>query len=363
MRLSDYRVDRERGFLPPSDPLDSLPSEFDAWEATAQNLSALLISGRLRREIEAWPTLPTEALSTRLLLERAMLLLSLTGGAYVWAESEPASTIPSSLAVPWCAVASKLERPPIISHASLVLNNWRRLDDNAGIELTNLATQAQVLGGMDESWFYLVTVAIEAEGAKALPLVAELAEGETRPLPELAPVLERLTPLLRRMRERCDPWVFYHRVRPFLAGWPASGVVYDGVWDEPKVLAGGSAAQSSLLQAVDAALDIDHPDERSGPFLAEMRKYMPAEHRAFLNTLDDAPSLRERIQGTAQLKDAYDRCVDAVEAFRAEHLAIVHDYISKPAEAAGQAAVGTGGTAYGQFLSQTREETKTRRFR
>ena len=45
-------------------------------------------------------------------VERAMLLLSVFGNAYVWAESEPAQVIPQSIAVPWRRVADTLGRPP-----------------------------------------------------------------------------------------------------------------------------------------------------------------------------------------------------------------------------------------------------------
>ena len=39
---------------------------------------------------------------------------------------------------------------------------------------------------------------------------------------------------LRRMPEFCDPYIYYHRVRPYIHGWknnPAvpNGVIYDGV--------------------------------------------------------------------------------------------------------------------------------------
>ena len=369
MILTDYRVDPERGFLPADDPLDALPPVFDPWERTASRLSALLTAGRLRAEVEGWPTLSTELLSNRAQKERAMLVLSMVGNAYVWGDSTPATIIPAPLALPWCAVASALGRPPIVSHASLVLQNWKRLDPRGELSLSNLATQVQMLGGMDESWFYLVTVAIEAEGAAALPLLAETTRQRVRQstdaltsqLRRIETIVARLTPLLDRMRERCDPHIFYHRIRPFLAAWPAPGLVYEGVWDEPKVFAGGSAAQSSLLQALDAALGIAHPDERSGPFLMEMRDYMPPEHRAFVEALEATPSLRDLVSQSAtrspQLVHAYDGCVSALDRFRLAHLTMVHEYISKPAAASGEMAIGTGGTPYGQFLSQTQRET------
>ena len=60
------------------------------------------------------------------------------------------------------------------------------------------------------------------------------------------------------MYEHCRADIFYHRVRPFLKGWPDDGIVYEGVNEEPKIFIGGSAAQSSLLQTLDAGLGITH---------------------------------------------------------------------------------------------------------
>lgn len=366
--ISRYLVDRQRGFLPSQDPVDRMPPGFELWDETVDNLSALIVTETLRDRIHQWPRLDTAPLQRRLDLERGMLVLSLVGHAYVWAASTPELRIPHPLAQPWCEIAERLDRPPVISHASLVLHNWRRLNRKLEPSLSNLATQAQVLGGMDESWFYLVTVAIEACGAAALPILAEIASGSTLAssdalvvrLEALAPVVERLTPLLERMRQRCDPYVFYRRVRPFLAGWPEPGVVYEGVWAQARVFAGGSAAQSSLLQAIDAGLGISHTDARSGPFLSEMRKYMPKEHRMFLVALESGNSIRDVAcagDASPHLRRAYERCVRAVETFRKSHYAMVRDYVTVPAESLNEAAIGTGGTAYGKFLTQAIVDT------
>ena len=165
MDLREFDISRERGFLPREDPRDLLPDRFAPWEATLARLSALMTAGRLRDEVDRWPELKAGSLETVADLNRAMLLLSVVGNAYVWAGPTPATSVPETIAVPWSVVADKLGRPPILSHASVVLQNWRRLDPAGPLELDNLATQATVLGGMDEQWFYLVTVAIEAAGA------------------------------------------------------------------------------------------------------------------------------------------------------------------------------------------------------
>ena len=367
LRPEDYDVDRERGFLPASDPLERLPSELDALEELAANVPQLLLAGRLRSTVRDLGALDASALDSRASRERALLLLSVIGGAYVWGDPEPVSTIPRALAVPWSEVARSLDRPPIVAHASIVLRNWGRIDPEGPLTLDNLRVLRTFAGSTDEQWFYLIPAAMEARGAAVVwALVAALEASDAGDEDRLASALEPvasgisdLTAILERTREHCDPYVFYHRVRPFLAGWPEPGLVYEGVDDAPQRLAGGSAAQSSLFQAIDAALGIPHEDERTRPFLRAMRAHMPAPHRAFLEALDAAPPLRAFVEPRPPLATRYDDAVRELERFRKVHLEIAVRYITRQAADA-VSARGTGGTELRSFLATAREETKAR---
>lgn len=53
-------------------------------------------------------------------------------------------------------------------HPSIVLYNWRRLDAEADICMENLSTLNNFFDGRDESWFYLITVEVEAKGAASV---------------------------------------------------------------------------------------------------------------------------------------------------------------------------------------------------
>ena len=90
-----------------------------------------------------------------------------------------------------------------------------------GLINSNLATLHTISGGMDESWFYLITVAIEGCGARALPSIVEALRavscGQTEELTRHLLVVENaiadMTTTLMRMPENCDPYIFYNRVR------------------------------------------------------------------------------------------------------------------------------------------------------
>jgi indoleamine 2,3-dioxygenase len=118
IKLANYQIDPVRGFLPAEDPLEQLPSYFTSWEDLAAQVSALLMTGRLRSALDQLPLLDTSRLEDDRQIQRAMLLLSVFGNAYVWAEKPAATSIPPGVAIPWAQVAEKLGRPLIVSNAS-----------------------------------------------------------------------------------------------------------------------------------------------------------------------------------------------------------------------------------------------------
>jgi indoleamine 2,3-dioxygenase len=181
-----------------------------------------------------------------------------------------------------------------------------------------------------------------------------------------------------------SPRFFYSRIRPYLAGWLNNstlpkGVVYEGVQGERRLrYSGGSAAQSSLVAALDLYLGISHAHSAardSWAFLKRMRAYMPAPHRRFLEDLeedlyDPETCIRSyvlRLPAAHPVRTAYDDCVYALSLFRERHIGIVKVYIVAQAEdrvdesglegAAGGGGQGTGGSDPISFLKPLRDQT------
>ena len=103
--ISAPELSHERGFLPLEDPLSRLPQPFEAWENVASTLPKLFASDHLRHTLEGLPPFPLEAITTDRERERAMLLLSYLGHAYVWGGARPARILPARIAIPWHRVA------------------------------------------------------------------------------------------------------------------------------------------------------------------------------------------------------------------------------------------------------------------
>lgn len=372
--LSDYGISPARGFLPEVLPLTRLPDPYyNKWEAITANLQALILSGRLRGVIDRLPVLSTTGLEHDAEWRRAYSLLIFMAHGYIWGGDSPSDRLPPCISVPLLEVSEYLEVPPVATYAGLCLWNFKPLFVDEDIEdLDNLATLNTFTGSSDESWFYLVSVAIEARGAPIIPLMltamAAAREGDaatvTRCLRAFAERLDDLGVLLQRMHEHCHPTIFYDRIRPFLAGSKnmaeaglPKGVLYEldeAGRGEYRQYSGGSNAQSSIIQFFDVALGIEHrptgekrdvsasesdtrgraPAPRHN-FIMEMRKYMPGPHARFLNDVASVANIRDFAESGShpEVRLAYDACLAMLSNLRDKHIAIVTRYIVTPSRA------------------------------
>ena len=389
LSLSAFDLSAERGFLPATDPLEDIPDE-PVLNQLGAELPKLLTARQVRQIIQDRKEV-MRAVADDWGLDAfrcAMRTLSFSGHAYVWEDPDhPASRLPASLAVPWHAVAQQLGRPPVLSYASYAMHNWRRLDPQKPIELGNIVLLQNFLGGLDEEWFVLVHVEIEAEAGPGLMglVQAQNAAQEKREedvlqgLYALATAQEAMRETLLRMPERCDPYVYYNRVRPYIHGWKNSpalpeGLVYEGVAayeERPQQFRGETGSQSSIVPALDAGLGVPHADDPLTQYLEEMRDYMPPRHRAFVTALEARVDAQQRplLYGYArdhqrknpELWKAFCTCVDLLAQFREIHVGYAERYIFRQhqSHASNPTAVGTGGTPFMPYLNKHLEETKS----
>lgn len=404
----------QNGFLPKEMPVTKLLDEYyRQWEAVANNLPSLLLSKKIRSVVDRLPVLKVkqELLEDEGQLRRAYSVLCFITNAYIWGFDEPCDTLPDCIAKPLLIISEKLGLPPLATYASLVLWNYKpivedpELVDNI-MDLSNLTTINTFTGGMDETWFYIVSVMTEKIGSSCVTSGLQAIKAARNndidtvvsELKSIAEAIDNLGSVLMKMEAMCDPHIFYFRIRPYLAGWKnmaevglPKGVRY-GSEGEYKIFAGGSNAQSSLIQALDILLSVEHfpmgkkgsedrktisANSNQNSFINDMRQYMPREHREFLKHLSLVSNIRDFVlkSNNKKLTLAYDACLAMLKSFRDKHIQIVTRYVvlqahkKTPGKSSGvlrsglskthgkKEQKGTGGTSLIPFLKQCRDET------
>jgi indoleamine 2,3-dioxygenase len=298
--------------------------------------------------------------------------------AYVWGEPEPPASLPANLSRPIVALADRLGQAPLLPYSGYVLDNWARINKAEPIALDNIRMVQNFLGGADENWFVMIHVAIEAEAGVLLDSAVKLVAAAWRDdghaceglLTEMHAAWERIYAVFARMPERCDPYIYFHRVRPFIHGWannPAlgPGLVYEGVEKfagKPQAFRGQTGSQSSIVPAMDALFGVRHSDDPLKRFLDELHRYRPPAHRRFIEDLARRSTLRNFISraGSPALRDAFNACLEQLARFRTRHLEYAASYINKQAGSThgNDPAVGTGGTPFMKYLKKHRDENR-----
>jgi indoleamine 2,3-dioxygenase len=374
-------------FLPKTPPIktysDSPSVSLLRLEEIAGNLPKLLLTGKVQSLINS---LNEDDLSVNELfiesriknIRLAMVHLSFISHAYIWGGIKPESSLPEVLAKPWVKVSKTLGRPPILSYASYCLDNWFKIDEDEEISLDNVALITNFLGGVDEDWFVTIHVCIEDAASDAIGAAQALAEmtdknSEEEILDNLKTItksLKKVNSIFSRMPEKCDPYIYYHRVRPFIFGTKDNpdlkqGLIYKGEYnDEPQFFRGETGAQSSIMPFLDGALGIYHTKDSLRHYLNEMREYMPPQHRAMIDKVEDISQALRLINQSKILVGEYNNCLEEIRAFRALHLEFAGTYINKqsqiknPFGRGGSTITGTGGTPFMQYLKKHRDETE-----
>jgi indoleamine 2,3-dioxygenase len=359
------------GFLPASQTPFEIRELYSPWMMIANNLSVLIASHTIKTMVDNLPFIMIDDLTTFAEFQTIYSMLCLIQAGYIWHNGEinHEHKVPAQIAVPLSIASSRLGIAPILTHGAIDLYNCRIKDPSAPPSLDNLESAFSLTGTESESWFCLDMVAIEFEGAKTIRAILEIQElyklggpnDQTIPPGEISAAIETrlqlvsdtidtITKILSRMYEKCDPDTFYGVLRKFLNGWTdektfPNGMELEGVGSGIRY-AGGSAAQSSIIQVYDIFFGVTH---KNG-FLKEMRNYMPGLHRDFLTYLESAPTMDVISKVYPDVIPIYNNCLSNLSMFRSKHMGLIHVYILNVAKKISVetqtplAIKGTGGT-------------------
>lgn len=399
MRLEDYRISATRGFLPEPDPLTSLPTSNEyfrkldrmrydtpryfgttAFRAAIENLSHYYLTQvensdnskelqKIQLQLETEPAVAQLVHSTLASLIQAYVI----GSPHETRVGDILPRIPAGIAKPMALVSEILDVPPILSYNDYSLANWERVDKNAPVELGNIMVLQYLLGGLDETWFILIHVDIEMRMGKVPAAILQGMRGVD--LDDIQAVVSSLTEMrsgfdamnatFMRMPEHCSREIFFERVRPYIHGQKMNpalphGVLYEGVWEEPKAFYGETGAQSSIIPVCAAALGITYPNDWLSKYVQDMHAYMPKGHRTFIAdiaALEKVFSLKKFVLRHHRthpfLIDLFDRVLALGREFLEQHARFADEYIhqqSAKSTTANPHNIGTGGADFMKTL-------------
>ncbi len=372
-------------FFPKTPPLKSFKTKaksLNLLSNIASSLPKLLLTNKVQPTVDY---LDRNALSVNKLflnkntkeINLAMSHLSFIAHAYIWGGAKPNSVLPEVISKPWVKISNYIGRPPILSYASYCLDNWYKIDKNEPISLDNVALINNFLGGVDEDWFVTIHVCIEDAATDAIIAADNLSKlNEDNKVSEFSSELRKIIQSLRRVNEifskmpdKCDPYIYYHRVRPYIFGTKDNpdlkkGLIYENQFDnKPQFFRGETGAQSSIIPFLDGALGIEHTNDNLRPYLNEMRDYMPPSHRKMIERVEKRSKAKIYINKSKKLVKEYNDCLEEIRRFRAQHLEYAASYIHKqsqiknPFGTGGSTIRGTGGTPFMKYLKKHRDET------
>jgi len=376
-------------FLPKKNPLKSyktISKSLTLIENTAASLPKLLLTNKVQSSIDS---LNKKSFSVDKILKPeskqeinlAMSHLSFIAHAYIWGGNKPQPILPEVIAEPWVKLAAYLGRPPILSYASYCLDNWYKIDRDEPISLNNVALINNFLGGVDEDWFVTIHVCIEDAASGAIDAaykISHLNENNSikdflSQLKQICKSLKKVNDIFSMMPQKCDPYVYYHRVRPYIFGTKDNpdlkkGLIYENQYNnKPQFFRGETGAQSSIIPFLDGALGIGHTNDNLKHYLNEMRDYMPPKHRKMIERVENKSQAKEIILKSKMLTKEYNHCVEEIRKFRAQHLEYAATYIHKQAQVksdvgtGGSVVRGTGGTPFMKYLKKHRDETENQK--
>lgn len=219
--------------------------------------------------------------------------------------------LPAQIAQPFVAVAEKMEVYPWLDyHYAYSLGNFKKKDDAAGLAWTNLEMCVRFSGQPDEVGFIMLHVDINQHSADLVGSVMQTLEGVA--YGDIQKAEEGLDKNMRTMIEmnnrrremwKASRWQHYNDFRVFIMGVKGNeelfgdGVMYTGVWDEPKQFRGQTGAQDDIIPMEDIFSGVInyYPKNELTKYLLDLRTYRPkCIQQFFIDLENEVGGIHER---------------------------------------------------------------------
>ncbi|MEH6578941.1 MAG: hypothetical protein V7731_17905 [Amphritea sp.] len=360
---------KSRGFLPCDDPDSQLTlgNEFELLDQLGQQLPSLLLEDHCRDFLahQTIPEWPCDNISHEMLAQARLyyMRLSFMASAYINQIGQPhCHMLPENIARPLVKIARLLGRPPILGYDGYVLYNWQRFDTDKPIALGNIDTLQSFVHLYDERWFILTHVEIEAIATQILQALddwqEELDSDSWRDeqlnaaMHRMMVAIKAMTEILKRIPERMSDSLYFSHFRPYFGNFDDvvyEGTVYDGVIQPALNFHGEADTQSAIMPTLQAFLKIPHQPNRLIKHLLDMRNYMPATHRNYIEKVEQLPDPKP-----LTAPELFDDTLEAIAEFREVHYHWTIKYIARR----DNDQQGSGDTPHIKWLQYLIDETR-----
>ena len=308
-----FNVSSSFGFLPEKNPLTVLPNRYKELQSLLDNMPLnldngskgfLAIPNRIKIEVNKLPNFLTKVeTETDILVIQALyrgycflasaFTLELSYQEFVKTKQycKARQLLPKQVAQPFVVVAKKLDVYPWLDyHYAYSLGNYRFLDESKGFHWSNLDQCVKFSGTSDESGFIMNHVDINQHSPKLVGSVLNSFKSiEENNNEELNKNLKQNFHSMELVNDRrkemwvASRWKHYNDFRIFIMGIKGNdeifgnGLVYDGVWDEPKQFRGQTGAQDNIIPMEDIFTGVInfYPNNQLTKYLLDLRTYRP----------------------------------------------------------------------------------------
>ena len=363
--LENYDISPNYGFL--TDPKISrvLPNEFKMFENIINSISKLdyvnfrnLVNGlkKYKYDKDYYKNLVNTLTSNQ--KKDIYTIFTFIVQKYVKNHNKSISqcqTIPYEIGIIWFECAKEFNLPNVTTYSAVVLNNINNININVNNDINNsklfnindidsIIPRFSLTNTDCEKYFYAIHIMIEANGKNIIRKMYFINDQITSFnnflsfLLEMSETIKNFTEIMRLLHSKCDPNIFWYIVRVYLGGYSKNDGFPDGLQIENTDIKlnfdGGSAAQSTLIQAIDIVFNIQHDPKHGKDFLESQRKYMPIKHQNYLHSLEQIHEnnlLQQSVNyyNNEQITNSYNDVIKQLTKFRQTHYGIVHKYIIK----------------------------------
>lgn len=273
----------------------------------------------------------------------------------------PRRELPAAVARPLWSFSQLVGRPPSLTYASYVLANFtnpirrRMMPEDFNVAQTPSGTT-------DEEWFVATHLSVESIGGEVVEAIHAIDNAlQNKDIDVMVEALKSIescmvfaTEIMPKIMEGMKADVFLHKIRPLLYGHDQ--IIFRGV-DSDRIVTyvGETGAQSGVIRAVDAILDIQH----SAEITLSMNRFLmcaPPIHQQFFDYASNVGKRLFTLNAIAKICTARHSASLALTEFRKAHLRAVASYLMPNGKKL--AEYGTGGTRLTEWLKKMIDETK-----